>query len=126
LGTPVTVIVTVNPLPDVLATPAAQTICSGATTSIPLSTTNGVATPTYSWTVVQSNVSGATAGLGATIAQTLTATTAAAGTATYTITPSAAGCAGTPIVVVITVNPAPNVVVTPAAQTICSGASTNI
>jgi hypothetical protein len=125
-GTPIIVIVTVNPLPDVVAAPNAETICSGATTSIDLSTSNGVAGATYSWTVVQSNVSGATAGFGTSINQTLTATTSASGTATYTITPTAAGCSGTPIVVVVTVNPTPNVVALPASQTICSGANTSI
>ncbi|MBN8575810.1 MAG: autotransporter-associated beta strand repeat-containing protein [Cytophagales bacterium] len=125
-GTPITVIVTVNPLPDVVAAPNAETICSGATTNITLSTSNGVAGATYSWTVVQSNVSGATAGFGTSINQTLTATTSSSGTATYTITPSANGCAGTPIVVVVTVNPTPNVVALPASQTICSGSNTNI
>ncbi|MBX2916170.1 MAG: autotransporter-associated beta strand repeat-containing protein, partial [Cyclobacteriaceae bacterium] len=45
--------VTVNPTPNVVALPASQTICSGSNTSIALSTTNGVAGATYSWTVVQ-------------------------------------------------------------------------
>ena len=108
-GTPITVIVTVNPLPDVVAAPIAEAICSGATSNINLSTSNGVAGATYSWTVVQSNVSGATSGFGTSINQTLTATTSSVGTATYTITPAANGCNGTPIVVVVTVNPAPNV-----------------
>jgi hypothetical protein len=125
-GTPIIVIVTVNPLPDVVAAPASETICSGTTSNISLSTTNGVVGATYSWTVVQSNVSGATAGFGNSINQTLTATTSSAGTATYTITPSAAGCTGTPIVVVVTVTPNPNVVALPASQTICSGAVTSI
>ncbi|MBX2893854.1 MAG: autotransporter-associated beta strand repeat-containing protein [Cyclobacteriaceae bacterium] len=125
-GTPVTVIVTVNPLPDVVAALNAETICSGATTNINLSTTNGVVGATYSWTVVQSNVSGATAGFGTSINQTLTATTSSSGTATYTITPTSNGCSGTPIVVVVTVNPSPNVVALPASQTICSGANTSI
>ncbi|QLH31310.1 MAG: hypothetical protein HWD62_01650 [Cyclobacteriaceae bacterium] len=125
-GTPITVIVTVNPLPDVVASPNAEAICSGGTTNIALSTSNGVAGATYSWTVVQSNVSGATAGFGASINQTLTATTSSSGTATYTITPASNGCNGTPIVVVVTVNPTPNVVALPASQTICSGANTNI
>jgi hypothetical protein len=75
MALPITVIVTVNPLPDVVAAPNAETICSGATTNINLSTSNGVAGATYSWTVVQSNVSGATAGFGTSINQTLTATT---------------------------------------------------
>ncbi len=125
-GAPIVVIVTVNPLPDVIAAPNVETICSGATTNISLSTSNGVAGATYSWTVVQSNVSGATAGFGTSINQTLTATTSAAGTATYTITPSSNGCNGTAIVVVVTVNPTPNVVALPASQTICSGANTSI
>jgi hypothetical protein len=125
-GTPITVIVTVNPLPDVVAAPASETICSGTTSNINLSTSNGVAGATYSWTVVQSNVSGATSGFGTSINQTLTATTSSAGTATYTITPSANGCTGTPIVVVVTVSPVPNVVALPASQTICSGATTGI
>jgi hypothetical protein len=125
-GTPITVIVTVNPLPDVVAAPASETICSGTTSNINLSTSNGVAGATYSWTVVQSNVSGATSGFGSSINQTLTATTSSAGTATYTITPSANGCTGTPINVVVTVSPVPNVVALPASQTICSGATTGI
>jgi PKD repeat protein len=125
-GTPITVIVTVNPLPDVVAAPASETICSGTTSNINLSTSNGVAGATYSWTVVQSNVSGATSGFGTSINQTLTATTSSAGTATYTITPAANGCTGTPINVVVTVSPVPNVVALPASQTICSGATTGI
>jgi hypothetical protein len=127
MDTPITVIVTVNPLPDVVAAPNSETICSGTTSNINLSTSNGVAGATYSWTVVQSNVSGATSGFGTSINQTLTATTSSAGTATYTITPSANGCNGTPIVVVVTVKSGtPNVVALPASQTICSGANTSI
>ncbi|MDZ7650113.1 MAG: PKD-like domain-containing protein [Cytophagales bacterium] len=125
-GTPITVIVTVNPLPDVVAAPNAETICSGTTSNITLSTSNGVAGATYSWTVVQSNVSGATSGFGTSINQTLTATTSSAGTATYTITPGANGCTGTPINVIVTVSPVPNVVALPASQTICSGATTSV
>jgi gliding motility-associated-like protein len=51
-------------------------------------------------------LTGAAAGSGNTIAQTLTNSSTTAQTATYTITPSANACAGTaPITVVITVNP---------------------
>ncbi|MBL7871773.1 MAG: hypothetical protein JNM78_09200, partial [Cyclobacteriaceae bacterium] len=120
-GTAITVIVTVNPLPNVVAAPASQTICSGTNSSISLSTTNGVAGATYSWTVVQSNVSGASSGFGTSINQTLTATTSSSGTATYTITPSASGCNGTAIVVVVTVSPAPRIINTPLTVTRCSG-----
>ena len=100
------VIVTVNPLPVATATPASQTFCSGGTTAIALS--SNVGGTTYAWTVVQSGVTGASAGSGNNIAQTLSTTGAATGTATYTITPTAPGpCPGAPIVVVITVNPIP-------------------
>jgi uncharacterized protein YfiM (DUF2279 family) len=125
-GTPIVVVVTVNPTPNVVALPASQTICSGANTSIALSTTNGVAGATYSWTVVQNNVSGATASSGGTINQTLTATGSTAGTATYTITPNAGGCNGYTNTVIVTVNPLPDVVAAPNSETICSGATTNI
>ncbi|MBL1179962.1 MAG: PKD domain-containing protein [Bacteroidetes bacterium] len=123
-GTPITVIITVNPTPVVVATPASQTFCSGGTTNIALtSTTPGT---TFNWTVVQVGVTGASNGSGNTIAQTLTTTGPTPGTATYTITPTANGCVGTPITVIITVNPIPVAVATPASQTICSGTATNI
>jgi mono/diheme cytochrome c family protein len=55
---------------------------------------------------VQTGVTGATSGSGATIAQTLTLSGAAVGTATYTVIPTAGGVAGSAISVVITVNAA--------------------
>ena len=117
----VTVTVTVNPVPFVTATPASQTICCNSTISIALSSfTSGT---TFAWTVVQNGVSGALAGTGTSIAQTLCTTTASPGTAAYTITPTANGCVGLPATVVITVNPIPTAITTPPAQTICSGIS---
>lgn len=123
-GTPINVTVTVNPVPVLTATPSSQTFCSGGTTSISLSST--VVGTTYSWTVAQSGVSGAVAGSGSSIVQTINTTGTSAGTATYTITPSAGGCPGTPVNVVVTVNPIPNVTATPSSQTICSGTNTGI
>jgi gliding motility-associated-like protein len=123
-GTPINVVITVNPIPVVTATPTSQTICSGAAPSIAL--TSNVTGTTFSWTVVQSGVTGATNGSGASIAQTLSATGTTAGTATYTVTPTANGCPGVPIEVVITVNPTPIVTATPTSQIICSGATTAI
>ncbi|MDP2890352.1 MAG: PKD-like domain-containing protein [Bacteroidota bacterium] len=89
--------------PVATATPATQTITSGSVTSITLTST--ISGTTYSWTVVQSGVSGATAGSGSSIAQTLTLTGAIAGTATYVITPTGNGTKGSPVSVIITVNP---------------------
>lgn len=83
--------------------PPAQTIVSGSVTAIQLSST--ITGTTFSWTVEQSGVSGATPGTGATIAQTLTSTALTNGTAVYTITPSANGVVGEAVNVTITVTP---------------------
>lgn len=105
-GATVSPVVTVKPLPN--ASAASQSICSGTTSSITISNPNGVAGTVFNWTVAQSNVTGGTSGTGNSIAQTLTAAASSAGTATYTITPSANGCAGSPISPVVTVKPIPN------------------
>lgn len=123
-GQAITVTITVNPIMVATATPTAQTICSYNTTSIALTST--VIGTFFSWTIVQSGVSGAAAGSGSNIAQTLNTTGTVPGTVTYTITPSANSCSGTPIVVVITVNPVPVLTATPSTQTICSGDPTSI
>ncbi len=105
-GTAITVTATVKPKPDAAATN--QSIFTGTATSIAITNPNNVSGTTYAWTVQsQTNASGATAGSGSTIAQTLMATTAANGTATYIITPTAASCSGTTVNVTATVNPAP-------------------
>jgi gliding motility-associated-like protein len=123
-GTAVTATVTVNPIPSATATPSSQAFCSGNATSIAL--TSNVAATTYSWTVSQSGVSGATSASGTNITQTLTTVGTTSGTATYTITPSTASCSGTPIVVTVTVNPVPTATATPATQALCSGSATSI
>ncbi|CAG0993142.1 Xyloglucanase Xgh74A [Flavobacteriales bacterium] len=116
--------ITVNPIPVATATPNSQTFCSGGTTNIAL--TSNVGGTTFAWTVTQSGVSGASNGSGSTISQTLTATGGTNGTATYTITPTANGCAGTPITVVVTVKPNPVATATPPDDSICSGETVNI
>lgn len=124
---PVSIAVTVNPLPVVTATPASQSICSGQTTSIALS--SDIPGTTFAWTVVQTTgtASGFTPGSGNTIAQTLTNTTNAVATVTYTVTPTTAGgCVGAPLDVVITVFPVITVTANPTSESICSGATTNI
>ncbi|MDP1744866.1 MAG: PKD-like domain-containing protein, partial [Bacteroidota bacterium] len=125
VGNPLTVVVTVNPIPVATATPATQTICSGGTSSIALTST--VSGTLFNWTVVQTGVTGASnSSSSTTIAETLTTTGVVAGTAVYTITPTANGCAGAPIAISITVNPTPVVTATPSSQTICSGSTTSI
>jgi hypothetical protein len=127
VGPPVTIMVTIHPTPDVIATPASQTICSNGITGIAL--TGSVPGTTFSWVFAVSpagSVTGATPGSGNAIAQPLINTTPNPATVTYTITPSANGCPGIPIPVVVTVNPTPNVIATPAGQTICSAGTTGI
>lgn len=90
------------PAPVATATPMTQIITSGETTAIELS--SDIPGTTFTWTVVQNGVTGATSGSGASIAQAITLTGTAAGSATYTIIPTAAGVAGNAVTVVITVN----------------------
>jgi trimeric autotransporter adhesin len=105
-GASIQVVVTVNPVPVATATPASQSICSGASTSIILS--SGVPGTTYSWTVSGTAGTGGFAnGSGSTISQTLTKTAGSSGTVTYVVTPTANGCVGSPISVPITVDPLP-------------------
>ena len=99
--------VTNNPIPTAAA--SGQSLFTSYATSIAITNPNGVAGTTYSWTVSPSNVSGASLGSGSTIAQTLATTTSSTGTATYTITPAANSCPGTPVVAVATVLPAPSI-----------------
>ncbi|MEP6748596.1 MAG: PKD-like domain-containing protein [Bacteroidota bacterium] len=112
-----------NPTPVITATPSSQEICSGSSTSIALSSNVGSAT--FSWTVVQTGVSGASASGGTIINQTLTATGTSQGTAVYTITSLADGCTSTQTVTV-KVNPIPTVTATPTGKTICSGSAPSI
>ncbi|RAV97989.1 PKD-like domain-containing protein [Pseudochryseolinea flava] len=123
-ATTTAVALTVNRNPDAFATDA--TICSGATTNIIISNPNAVAGTTFTWSIQSStNVSGASSGSGALIAQTLSSTDGVtAGIITYIIQPSASGCNGVPFAVSVNVRPIPNVAASP--QTICSGATTNI
>jgi RHS repeat-associated protein len=91
----------INPVPD--ASASGQTVCSGQATSISITNPNGVSGTTFSWTASASGVSGASNGSGSSISQTLTTTAQATGTVTYTITPSANGCSGTPVNATVTV-----------------------
>jgi Domain of unknown function DUF11/PKD-like domain/Passenger-associated-transport-repeat/Ig-like domain CHU_C associated/Bacterial Ig-like domain (group 2)/HYR domain len=126
IGCSVSTSITVKPSPILVATPALQTICSGTATAIGLSSTT--AGTTFSWTATLTTgvASGFSLGSGTTIAQTLTNSTLSPATVTYTIIPSANGCTGTPINVVITVNPLPAVTAIPTTQAFCTGGTTAI
>lgn len=120
------VTITVQPTPVLATTIAASTICSEDDTDISLS--SNVAGTTYSWVVSTSDagLTGAVAGSGSTIQQTLENSTATAQTTTYTITPRANGCDGASKDVTITVNPKPSLTITAAASQLCSTDETDI
>ena len=128
-GNPIAVSVTVNPIPIVTINPVlGQTICSGETTAIALS--SSVTNTTYTWTAIPNNVNGSGPGIGTTIAQSLTTlpttSTPTLGTVTYTITPVSNGCIGASGSVLVNVKPTPEIFGIPSQLPICSGDSTNI
>lgn len=111
-GIPYQLTVTVNPLPILSAT-AATTICSGQPSGITLSVTNTPGPTTYTWTSSSTNgVTGMSSNPTSPAAitaidETLVNNGTTRGTVTYNITPYAAtGCPGTPVTVVINVDPA--------------------
>jgi len=86
----------------VVATPPSQNINSGQTTNITLSGDPGAL---FTWTVVQSGVTGATSGSGTSITDLLINDGITSGTAVYTITPTIDGCISITTVVTVTVQP---------------------
>jgi gliding motility-associated-like protein len=127
LGAPVTVVVTVNPIPNVIVSPVSltETICSGGTTNI--SFTGAINNTVYTWSVVSSvGVSGALNGVGTSINQILTTTGLSQGTVVYEVTPSLNGCPGTPQRITVTVNPVPELFGSTTHRDLCSGEPTNI
>ncbi len=126
VGNPITVTITVNPIPVLTATPPNQTICAGAI--VPIVLTSDVAGTIFSWTVVETGLTGGTNNTGTSIADPLVVTGGTSGNAVYTITAAASTCAAVPITTTITVNPDPGstATATPAISTICSGTVTSI
>ena len=124
-GTPSNFAFNINPVP-VVASIAPQAICSGQSTTLvtPTSTVSGT---TYSWSSsITGTITGNTSNGTTTIpSQILTNSGTTAGTVTYSITPTANGCPGTPANFVVTVNPLPNINAIPP-QTVCSGQSTTL
>jgi len=119
-GTPMTLQYNIYALPDVIAMPSSQMICSGQTTSIALS--SAVAGTTFAW-VVQGpppvTVTGWADGSGASIAQTLVNTGMSDATVTYRVTPTGPApnnCVGAFFDVVVTVKAKP-AITCPSAMT---------
>ncbi len=136
-GPPQVAVITVNPTPQVVPVVAEGTLCNDATTGITLTSpstfSNGVITFRYT-VVATGGVTGFTTPVtGLTLNHVITDIlhnpTDAAQTVTYTIypvNPSAVCAEGPPQVVVITVNPTPQVVPVVAEGTLCNDATTGI
>lgn len=115
--------VEVRPVPTVAVTISSQTICSEATmASVGISNPNGIPGTSFGWTVSAPSISGASQGTGSSIAQTLTQSTTANQTATYSAYATANGCSSSTNSSV-TVKPKPTVAVAITSQSICSGNS---
>lgn len=100
-GNPITIPITVEPRP-VITIASSQTICSGDTTSITLNSSPAGAT--YTWTVTQNGVTGATNGVSDTIFQVLSVIGNTSGTVIYSVVPVASGCVGDASNITVTVN----------------------
>ncbi len=102
------------------------TICSGTIISVALTSDLDPAT-TFSWTVSQTDVLGASncpSSCGTNIADTLATEFSSPGSVVYTVTPFANNCAGSPITFTVTVNPIPLAIA--SNSIICSGATSNV
>ncbi|MBL0155298.1 MAG: hypothetical protein IPP93_18240, partial [Chitinophagaceae bacterium] len=106
---PVTSAIVLKPEPTAVATPSAQSVCSGtAITTIVMS--GLIPLTNYNWTRDNTvAVTGIAASGSGNISGTLTNTTTAPVTVTFTITPDASGCSGTPITATVIVKPIPSI-----------------
>lgn len=124
VGPVLDVVITVNPKPDVTATPPSGFICSGD--NILINLTSQATSPTFSWTCQVNGVTGANPGSGSSINQILTCDNPATGTVVYQVVPVSLTCTGDTLDVPVTVNPKPTVSANPTAQTVCTFDTANI
>ncbi|MFN7493688.1 MAG: PKD domain-containing protein [Cyclobacteriaceae bacterium] len=104
-----------------------QTFCSGSTTNVSVNSP-GV-NPQFTWDVksITANVSGATAGSGTLLAQTLVNTSTTVGTVVYAITQTISGCSSHTFDYTVTVNPQPAATISVGGPTtFCSGGSVRL
>lgn len=126
-GTPSNFVVTVQPAVLVTNATLIQTICSNGTATF--TPTSNIAGATFSWTASASNadISGFDAiGTGNINDSNIINAGNVAGTVTYVVTPTANGCAGTPVNYVVTVQPAVQVTNTPLTQNICNNGTATL
>lgn len=119
------VTLTVNPLPVITASLSSQSVCSGSSIT-PVTFSSNISSTTYSWTRNNTtSVTGIPASGTGTISGALVNTTTSPVTVTFTITPSANTCGGTPITVNVIVNPVPQASISGSA-TVCNNQSVTL
>ncbi len=110
---------TVSPSSLIVTTSTTQNSCSASPTNIAL--TSSPTGASFSWSLgVSTNATGASAGSGNTIAQTLTST-GTPSTVQYIVTPTINGCTGTQATIANTINPAPSAFAVTGGGGYCSG-----
>lgn len=120
-GTPISFTITVNPTPDVTGA-ADQAVCNSQST-MPITFMGAVTGTVYNWTNDQPTIGIGSFGTGDILSFTAINASNIPITANLLVTPSINGCNGTSVPFTITVNPTP-IVVDPADQALCNGAST--
>ncbi len=126
-GDPTTLLVTVHPKP-IVTNAVSAAICSGIVSNIPL--TASVAS-NFTWTIgaISGGITGASAGNGTAIVQTLTnPSNTSAGTVQYVVTPTSqvSLCTGNPFTITVTVNPKPSVTASSSVGSVCAGTTFNL
>ena len=114
-----TTTITINQLP-IASYSGTVNYCSSKPLNIDL--ISNVSGTTFSWTVVQNGVSGATSGTGNTINQILS-TNAVGGNAVYSITPTNNGCIGSPIQISVIIHALPKPILTDGVICLNSGSA---
>ncbi|MBC9813307.1 hypothetical protein H9Y05_12585 [Crocinitomicaceae bacterium CZZ-1] len=115
--------VVAKPVPLAIITPADTLVCSGSNPNLQLS--SDISGATLTWTVAETNATGASNGSGNAISQTLNVTGTTDGTVIYTVTPGFDGCTGSPVNATVTVAVPPTITAS-ADVSICPGTSTMI
>jgi uncharacterized protein (TIGR02145 family) len=125
-GSPESIVLTVNPKPVITNLVTTSQVCSGSSASIIIQSDMPGAVFTWIASGSSPDVTGFSDGSGPSILQNLINTGYNTETVTYTVTPSANGCTGNPVIFTVTVFPVPDVYFNPNGQTLCSGSTTSI